>query len=83
MISDADGLALWREASEHPVGICVGTDNRNNLMQRLYQIRARNKDEDFTGMMLVHGKELNEVWIMHRPTASQIKPMKEEDLDGI
>ena len=85
MLSEADGLDIWRRAQKSQHGIAFRTDNRQNFTQRLYQIRARHREEDFTNMMLVNGPEQNEVWIIHRPIfkANPIKPMSEEDLDGI
>jgi hypothetical protein len=83
MISEDEGLNIWRQALQHPFGIAIKTDNRFNLTQRLYQIRARHKDEDFSGLMLANAPDQSEVWVIHRPVQKPIKPMSEEDLDDL
>jgi hypothetical protein len=87
MISEQEALDVWRRAKADPVGIAFRTDNRHNLMQRLYLIRARHREEDFSDMMLRNGAAEDEVWVVHRPVTGPapipMKPLSEEDLDDI
>lgn len=88
MISEAEALNIWRKARDHPVGVCLNTDQKRNLISRLYNIRLRHKDEDFSMLIVYQGEYEDEIWIIQRdkyicPKAPAIKPMDEADIESI
>lgn len=86
MITEEEALAIWRRALQSPIGIAVQTNDRNNVLRRLYQIRLRHRDkEDFSDLMLKVDKSvpIDEIWVIYKPIVKEIKPMDEGDLDEI
>lgn len=86
MISEEEALGYWRAARAAKVGIALRTNHRSNLATRLYSIKARHREEDFTGLRIKFSN--NEVWIVHEELdqpmkVDPIKPMQEGDLDSL
>jgi hypothetical protein len=87
MIPEAEALGYWRRAAEEPVGLALQTDHRRNLITRLFEIKVKYKDEDFSDLVVAYGTEQDEVWIirrdMHKLKAEPIKPMSEADIEAL
>ena len=86
MISEADALALWRQALEDPVGLAVRTDHRRNLMSRLYNIRAKSGNDDLYVLKIELPQDEAWLWITKKPqraTNGAVKQLTEADLDSL
>jgi hypothetical protein len=84
LISEADALALWRKALTDPIGLAVRTDHRRNLMSRLYNVRAKSKDDEIYALKIE--LPLDEAWLWIRRKPQQMAPVKqltEADLDSL
>jgi hypothetical protein len=83
MISEDEALELWRRALGHPLGLAVRTDHRQNLMARLYQIRARTNDESLYAMQIGMAQEPDWLLIYRKMEPENTKPLQEADLDSL
>jgi hypothetical protein len=83
MIPEAEALALWHKALEHPLGIVIRTDHVENLMARLYQVRHRTSDPDLYTVQIGVPKNRQELIIYPKTGPVNSKPLTEADLDSL
>lgn len=62
-----DFLTPWYQALASDTGICLSSDDRDSLRQRLYAARAARGDPDLDGLSLVLSPaDSTHVWIVKR-----------------
>lgn len=67
-----DLLTHWYTALREPIGLCLRTNDRNLLRQRLYAIRARAKDEALEKLSIIFSpNEEDQLWIIKNESSAQ------------
>lgn len=69
-----DLLTHWYTALREPIGLCLRTNDRNLLRQRLYAVRVKAKDEALEKLSIIFSpSEEDQLWIM-RNSANDLGP---------
>lgn len=64
-------LEFWYRALRSPDGVCLRTNDREGLMQRLYAARREVMDPDLKPLSLIQSPTApDELWIVHNKETS-------------
>lgn len=70
-----DLLIHWYAALREPIGLCLRSNDRNLLRQKLYAVRARAKDEALEKLSIIFSpSEEDQIWIIKTNSVNASEP---------